>query len=503
MKMVKSLLLGTAAGLVAIAGAQAADLPVKAKPVQYVKICSLYGAGFYYIPGTDTCLKVGGWIRQYLGVGTNNNMTNGPLGTSDTRARTNNDGWAWKVRGYITADARTQTEYGTLRGYIGVGGSFQGAAAGSGTVASGQASTPFGQDANNAGFSMNRGFIQLAGFTFGVTQSFYDLYPTPALSYFGGMINPSSDTSDAGQTVTAYTAQFGGGFSATISAEAPRTTTVVGSSPTALNSWSTTAGFQSNQAIAVRYPDLVGNLRLDGPWGAAQIMGVIHDASGLYYGTNTSTGHPGDATGWDIGAGIKLNANQIGPGDYFSAQINYAQGASGYPIDGAANSTLVAVPGPAGYYSAWTGSTYGMGVVSDGVFAAGGAIQLTSTWGVNAAYEHHWNQKWQTSIYGAYTATTYNAVANATLCAMEGAAQPSLAGTCNNNWSYWDIGSRTQLNIDSQTYVGIDIIYTQLNTANGGATGTFGAGAQPSVARVISNQSAWIGEFRMHRNFYP
>ena len=67
MKMVKSLLLGTAAGFVAIAGAQAADLPVKAKPVQYVKICSLYGAGFYYIPGTDTCLKIGGWVRQYLG----------------------------------------------------------------------------------------------------------------------------------------------------------------------------------------------------------------------------------------------------------------------------------------------------------------------------------------------------------------------------------------------------------------------------------------------------
>ena len=63
MKMVKSLLLGSAAGLVAVAGAQAADLPVKAKPVQYVKICSLYGAGFYYIPGTDTCLKVGGYVR--------------------------------------------------------------------------------------------------------------------------------------------------------------------------------------------------------------------------------------------------------------------------------------------------------------------------------------------------------------------------------------------------------------------------------------------------------
>jgi hypothetical protein len=63
MKMVKSLLLGTAAGFVAVAGAQAADMPVKAKPVQYVKICSLYGDAFYYIPGTDTCLKLGGYVR--------------------------------------------------------------------------------------------------------------------------------------------------------------------------------------------------------------------------------------------------------------------------------------------------------------------------------------------------------------------------------------------------------------------------------------------------------
>src|SRR5258706_11749608 len=63
MKMVKSLLLGTAAGLVAVAGAQAGDMPVKAAPVQYVKICSLYGDGFYYIPGADTCLKMGGYAR--------------------------------------------------------------------------------------------------------------------------------------------------------------------------------------------------------------------------------------------------------------------------------------------------------------------------------------------------------------------------------------------------------------------------------------------------------
>src|SRR6201989_2308143 len=63
MKMVKSLILGSAAGLLAMSGAQAADLPVKAKAVEYVRICSLYGAGFWYIPGTDTCMKIGGYLR--------------------------------------------------------------------------------------------------------------------------------------------------------------------------------------------------------------------------------------------------------------------------------------------------------------------------------------------------------------------------------------------------------------------------------------------------------
>ena len=63
-KITKSLLLGTAAGFVAVAGAQAADMPVKAAPVNYVKICSLYGDGFYYIPGTDTCLKMGGYLQR-------------------------------------------------------------------------------------------------------------------------------------------------------------------------------------------------------------------------------------------------------------------------------------------------------------------------------------------------------------------------------------------------------------------------------------------------------
>src|ERR1700759_1519200 len=90
MKMVKSLVLGSAAGLLAMSGAQAADLPIKAKAVEYVRVCSLYGAGFYYIPGTDPCIKLGGYLRvdgianaggdyggQFTGVGSaHNRLTN-------------------------------------------------------------------------------------------------------------------------------------------------------------------------------------------------------------------------------------------------------------------------------------------------------------------------------------------------------------------------------------------------------------------------------------------
>jgi len=64
MKLAKSLLLGSTTAFVAVAGANAADLPSKkAAPATYVKVCDAYGAGFYTIPGTDTCIKVGGRVR--------------------------------------------------------------------------------------------------------------------------------------------------------------------------------------------------------------------------------------------------------------------------------------------------------------------------------------------------------------------------------------------------------------------------------------------------------
>ena len=91
MKLVKSLMLGSAAGLIAMSGAQAADLPVKAKAVEYVKVCSLYGAGFYYIPGTDTCIKLGGYLRvdtTFNASGVQNNPAwSGDLGPGEPLSR--------------------------------------------------------------------------------------------------------------------------------------------------------------------------------------------------------------------------------------------------------------------------------------------------------------------------------------------------------------------------------------------------------------------------------
>src|SRR5277367_6542846 len=69
MKSVRCLLMGSAAGLMAVSAAQAADLPVKAAPVEYVKVCNIYGAGFWYVPGTDTCMKIGTWVRYEIYTG--------------------------------------------------------------------------------------------------------------------------------------------------------------------------------------------------------------------------------------------------------------------------------------------------------------------------------------------------------------------------------------------------------------------------------------------------
>src|SRR5256885_10159638 len=117
MRMVKTLLVGSAAGVVGVAGAQAADLPVKAKPVEYVKICSLYGDGFYYVPGTQTCVRIGASAQAdyfYNTRGNGHPHYDAADGAQDRTVSPN----ALRTRGDIGLDSRTQTAYGTLRSAI-------------------------------------------------------------------------------------------------------------------------------------------------------------------------------------------------------------------------------------------------------------------------------------------------------------------------------------------------------------------------------------------------
>src|SRR6186713_1533175 len=117
MKMVKSLLLGTSAVLIAVGGAQAADLPVKAKAVEYVKICTLYGAGFYYLPGSDTCIKLDGYLRAEVALNAGGNYSAQYNGVFAANNRLTNY-YSMRAREDLNIDTRTATEYGVVRTYF-------------------------------------------------------------------------------------------------------------------------------------------------------------------------------------------------------------------------------------------------------------------------------------------------------------------------------------------------------------------------------------------------
>jgi hypothetical protein len=542
MKMVKSLLLGSAAGLVSVTAGQAADLPVKAQPVQYVKVCSLYGAGFYYMPGTDMCIKIGGWTRAEITEGANGNMTWGPFnGNLDSRATSN---VAMRARGYITADAREMTAYGVARGYI----------------AAGLNTNDVGLQVANLVDSVNRGYVQWAGFTAGLAQSFYDFYSVPAATYRGGYF-PASDTGDGGWWVWGYTAQFGGGFSATLSAEARRTTQIIDSTcaaggnataPNGANLLTPTCGAVNAGAYPTaitgpaplatgsgispglgayggqQMPDIVANLRLDQAWGSAQVMGAYHQVNPSYYGSEStgagsafnsspniaSGANPGNYNGWAVGAGLKINFPTIAAGDYFQTQANYTQGALRYLFNT-----------PNTNYGQINGNNMAYGVLSDCVYGGStagvnGALvnttgcQLTTAWGINASYEHYWTPNWHESFFGNYYVVDYNASANNQLCSVEGfgnGLQGSAASAntgCNNNWNTWGAGSRLQWDITKSMYIGVEAMYEVMDSATHGSTGTASAVLPAGIATLQASgfensASAWNFSMRIHKDFLP
>lgn len=515
MKMVKSLLLVSAAGVVAASGAQAADLPVKAKPVEYVKVCSLYGAGFYYVPGTDICMKIGGYVRYQVSAGEGNSISFGPFDRSsgfNTRSTYNSD-YAQRVRVNFTYDTRQQTAYGTLRTYLLLGWTHD---------------TPSTAIGPAPGVYFNRGFIQIAGFTFGKSTSFFDFGSTAAVAYNAGFLN-TSDTGDTGQVGAAYTAQFGNGFSGTISVEQSRRSstvfTVPGGSLASVGSGGTGTGWASGMGGPVQdnlggatasRPDIVANLRIDQAWGSAQLSGALHEVSAAYYGGAGApeiNGHPSDEWGWAIMGGIRLNAPMIGPGDYFQAQVGYSDGATRY--------TAWNVGGN-GTYDYYSGNTFGFGFGTDAVFAGNSActgaattfgcsIQKTTGFSVFASYEHFWTPSLRTSIYGSYVDVSHNSNAKGMICQSWIGTAATVAGVqCDPDFQAWAIGTRSQWNITNAFYVGVDVIYNKLQTAtinNGNpiflAGGTFLPVNKTATFYQTQDQDQVAVTWRIHRDIVP
>ncbi len=204
---IKSLLLGSAAALVAVSGARAADAIVVAEPepAEYVRICDVYGAGYFYIPGTETCLKIGGYLRYDIGVGDVSGIESWDKKDALAGIADRNDTYFKRMRAQLTFDARSETEYGTLRGYI---------------------ATYYQRDSfeNTAGYSdtgsawaLEHAIIQLGGLTIAYTDSLMETLTDSA----GSVINDGIGVNyTPGKThLIAYTFDGGNGFSATVGVE--------------------------------------------------------------------------------------------------------------------------------------------------------------------------------------------------------------------------------------------------------------------------------------------
>jgi len=524
MKMVKSLLLGSAAGLLAVAGAQAADMPVKAKPAEYVKICTLYGAGFYYIPGTDTCIKIGGYVRVQTDLHAGGGgIVDGSFQLAnqgrDTRDLENTINY--RVRGVISMDARTQTDYGTLRSYFRAGWeNTTPAATGGGTTA-----VPF----------WDRAFIQFAGFTVGRAQSFFDMFTYGgAYSYLN--VRNLGDTGASGQNLWAYTVQFGNGVSYSLSLEDPATrkqavldttcTNFIGDGGPLTDPAHTVNGTVNCAAPAggfgFRVPDIITNLRVDQAWGYVGVSTAIHEVSGAYYGTNNNVnnGHPADKYGWAFSASGLLN---LQGGDIVGVTFVWAKGATGYATN-----------------SAWwqmydNSNSRAMAWASDGVFSTGTDVELTEAWSVVAGYQHIWGPagtwggKWRTSLWGGYTSVNYNdratqlinanfasnAPLGASICGNAGAGgtlqqfRPQAGNSCNPDFSFFTVGTRTQFNPAPLMDIGLEVFYTKLNTAYQGPVNWATNGSRPQCVNnailgcTFDDENVVSAIIRWQRNFYP
>lgn len=296
MKLVKSLLLGSAAGLVAVAGASAADLGVK-KPtaVEYVKTCPTYGAGFFVVPGTTSCLKIVGRVRLDARV-------DAPVTRAGNKTAT-------RARAYVGFDHRTATEYGLLRTYARAFFQHQsGLQQGASTVA------------------LEYAFIQFGGLTAGRVAPAFEhgwnqFFLSSGSNFAGGYHSDVSYVNSIG-----YTANFGGGFSATVTLDDGSDRHSYGSTSASVADLGT--GVVTTTTTPSRaghsMPDITGALVYDQSWGTVRLAGAIgqHRSS---VGGAFSTKY-----GYAVEGGLKVNLPMLTKGSNFWVSGSYGQGMVSY-----------------------------------------------------------------------------------------------------------------------------------------------------------------------------
>ena len=465
MRTFKGMVAGSAAVLVTAAGAQAADLPVKAKAVEYVKVCSLYGAGFYYVPGTDTCIKLGGYLRADLGLATNGiyDTANGGVGGAKNRL---SNYYTARSREDLTIDTRTATEYGMVRTFFDAtfswtSGSYSGA--GSSAVNGSTAYTTSTSAQVAGGFlGVYYAFIQFAGFTVGKAAS---QFSSPWWNYPGNNFDglPGGGGYDPVNQFT-YTADFGQGITASFSAQdqvaeyQTNIWNVSGATPAGLAA----GAYGSNNIGGSRAPDLVAMLRVDQAWGLFQASVAAHDNHAGYYGADETTGYAGDKWGWAGQLALSIKNIPTGPGDTINIQGVYTNGASRYNFHDYV-ATSFAMYGGTGLAGAY--QSVGIGGVSDSVFVTGAGQELTTTYGFNGAYTHNWDLHWNTAVYGAWAAVRYNNTAKGYICGavVAGLALSSGLAGCNPDFNYAVAGVVTRWTPVKNLTFSADLAYAMLD----------------------------------------
>lgn len=194
---IKSLLLGSTAALVAVSGAQAADAVVVAEPepAEYVRICDVYGSGYFYIPGTETCLRVGGYLRMDISAGDGGRVLDG-RSTADVRTGRLQDTWKTNTRFAFRTWTGEETELGTLKTYTEIRFNFA--------------------NGGPSGTTLNYAWIQLGGLRLGKDESAYDSF----IGYAGNVLQDTIIPYGIKDTnLISYYFDGGNGFSAMVSLE--------------------------------------------------------------------------------------------------------------------------------------------------------------------------------------------------------------------------------------------------------------------------------------------